>query len=163
MVMLAFAVKPHYHAGHPRSEERGNRPRTRSPSLSGSIILEALRHRDARAHVEASIDRIERCSIAKRVAADIAAHYRFAPATERLLHGIERAAMRASCTQDCWALGHRVAKFDRALDDSRKIETEEFLDLRTDRIDCVFATRGSGARELTLHLESRMQLAAEFE
>ena len=150
------------HAGHPRSEERGI-THERDRFLIRLDHIEALRHRDARAHVETGIDCIERRSIAKRVAADITAHHRFAPATERLLHGIERTAMRASCTQDCGAVGYRVAEFDRALSGSRKIETEEFLDLRTDRIDRVFATRGSGTRELALYLESRMQLAAEFE
>ena len=149
-------------AGHPGSEERGI-THERDRFLIRLYHIEALRHRDARAHVETGIDCIERRSIAKRVAADITAHHRFAPATERLLHGIERTAMRASCTQDCGAVGYRVAEFDRALSGSRKIETEEFLDLRTDRIDRVFATCGSGTRELALYLESRMQLAAEFE
>ena len=54
---------------------------------------EALRHRDARAHAQAGVHRIERLGVAKRVAADVPAQHSLT-AAKRLLHGIEAAAVR---------------------------------------------------------------------
>ena len=84
-------------AGHGAGEERG-------VAHEGHLLLvrlghrEALSHGDARAHAQAGVHGIKWLGVAERVAADIAAQHRLASA-ERLLHGIEAAAVRAARAQ----------------------------------------------------------------
>ena len=84
-------------AGHSAGEERG-------VAHESHLLLvrlghrETLSHSNARAHAQAGVHGIERLGVAERVAADVPAQHGLATA-ERLLHGIEAAAVRAARAQ----------------------------------------------------------------
>ena len=83
--------------GHSAGEERG-------VAHESHLLLvrlghrETLSHSNARAHAQAGVHGIERLGVAERVAADVPAQHGLATA-ERLLHGIEAAAVRAARAQ----------------------------------------------------------------
>ena len=80
--------------------------------------VEALRHRDSGTHAETCVNHIKRHRISKCITSDIATEIRFL-SFHRLLHCIERCAMRTSRAQYRWT--HRKRRCIAAIIPMREL------------------------------------------
>ena len=161
-------------ARHAAGEE-GGIAYERKGLLTRLYHTKALRHRNARAHAQASVDSVQGLRIAQRIAADVAAENAIAWLPQRGLHRIECTTMRAARAQQRRA-GRRLnlSRFfaSACSDDSFSAEhfaglgqlhAEECTQLSSDGVYRVFAAVGGFARQLAMHAITGMHAPCRFQ
>ena len=148
------------HTGDTGSKE-GGVTRKGERDRIGIHMVEALRHRDARAHTQAGVDHVERHGVAEGITADIAAEIRLF-SLHRALDRVEGSAVRTACAQDRRAHGRLGSggKINTALG---VVEPQKTADNALGTVGVILTAGGHIAAELAADIDIQVMLADEAE